>query len=86
MILELFSVLKSTYHRLYLVDDILIYKNSIALLESGVVVLFIHGSHVERYYNCSIRGIYYNPNNLDIRKLVKDEKKNRVKLKSTLIY
>lgn len=82
----LFSVLRAVYGRLYPITDFLIYKSCLGILAKDELVFFIHSSYLEAKYNTSIRGIYYNPRGLNIRELVRKEKKNRVKLSNSIFF
>lgn len=83
---QLKAVLCLSYHRSYLIDDIVIYKRSVGLIANKKIQFFMSYQHILDVYKVDLSEVYYNPLDYNIRDLVKEEKKTRVKLRNLILF
>lgn len=78
---KLKHVLSMSYKDFYKVDDIIIVRNSLGIVDGGELVLFLSGNFIEDVYDTTIKAIRYNTDMYDWRSMTREHCKRYGKIK-----
>ena len=81
---ELSNILIKIYGRVYDIDRVCFYRGNVGLYDGSEFVLFLSKGYILDKFNIDLGNSAKNIDNLDLFKLIKQEKLSRVKLSGVI--